>query len=113
MIDTTTMTYNFIVQIQYKSSGFYTWSRIETLTFFIFSMLLYLTHLLTSVNISTKFYVDTTMSCVIIAAKCDLDHFLHEVTGFVRTMPAYESEHFYQVLWRYNNKSWSYGPDKV
>ena len=33
--------------------------------------------------------------------------------GLVRDTPTHHDEHFYQVIWKYNNDFWSYSPDKV
>ena len=74
-------------------------------------------HIHIIVNISTKYHKDTLITCEVMArTRYKLQNFdlwplsltlnlWHRVMG-----PTYQSEHFNQLSWRYNNNLWRYSP---
>ena len=118
----TTITCEVMAQTRYKLQNFDLWPLSVTLTFDIESWVLYATRLHIRVNISTKYHEDATITCKLCRTRYKLQILTYlsvtltfDIESWVlySTHLHHQSEHFYQVSWRYNNNLWSYGPDKV
>ena len=105
-------------QIEKFLSNFDKKTLTVTLTFDIESLVF--TFLPIKMNISTKYYEITTITCEKwpkqdistsikfwpLTSKCDLDLW-HRCMYVVLDTPAYKNEHFYQLPLIYNNNLWS------
>ena len=63
----TTITCEVMAQTRYKLQNYDLWPLSVTLTFDIESLVLYLTHLNITMNISNKYHEDTTIICEVMA----------------------------------------------
>ena len=121
----TAITYEVMGRTRHKLHIFYLWPVSVTLTFNIASWVLYATRLHSKVNLSTKFYEETTITYEVMTRTrqklhiFDLWPLIVTLTFDIESWVLYATRLliiiniFDKVIWKCNNDLWSYSLDKV